>query len=471
MMGPHNPRRIAAVGPRHHIERWPISSKPRSRSTNRVGAKTPRRSGVSRPRDFNTVTKAFADALLKATREIDDGPLAVLQYEHLASEFGGNIVRGLDDPADIPSATGDLFAEIARRRDRRGLALLHAFAAVMSDPAASIAAEAAKRMREHGVPDPAWAVVVGHPTFTSAWHGVDELEDQAILAIEFDYPALGRHVVHVMLDANFQGLIRQASIGGSIDELRSIWSEHDLRIRDVDAQEASDLLANGLHWFDDYLDPPVYDDAPPLVELLRARLRVLPARHPIERPELPDAERRRIARAFARSREAVKGADNELLASWFIDFAADHGAGDPLRWSPIAVEMCLLDFFPRKVVMDPEAARDVPRVLRAFVRYAGGRKKLSASAIAETLETVRELEAEFLAAMANKTAAGPATLLMRAAMSEGVDLADPAALQRWIGDFNARPFDERDRILGPALGVPARRAPKLGVVGGGRPAE
>jgi hypothetical protein len=206
-----------------------------------------------------------------------------------------------------------------------------------------------------------------------------------------------------------------------------------------------------------------------MIELLRARLRRLPPPREIERPEVPDAERRRIARAFARSRDAVKGADNDLLASWFIDFAADHGAGDPLRWSPIAVELCLLDFFPRKVLIEADAARDVPNVLRGFVRYAGARKKLSDGAIAETLETVDRFEAEFRRAMADEMAGGPAKSLALAAVAEGIDLTDPIALQRWIGDFNARPLAERDRVLGRATGKKeAPTGPELRVLRGGR---
>ncbi len=256
-----------------------------------------------------------------------------------------------------------------------------------------------------------------------------------------------------MLDANFQGLVRQSALGTSIDELREIWAEHELRIRDIDPQEASDLLANGLQWYDDFIDPPVYDDVPPMVNLLRARLRALPPARPIERPEVPAAERRRIARSFARSKDAVAGADNELLAAWFIDFAVDYGAGDPLRWSPIAVETCLLDFFARKVIIDAETAPQVPDALRGFVRFAAARKKLSAAAVAETLDTVHRFEADFLAAMGDEATAGPGKLLAQAALREGVDFGDPTAVQRWVDDFNSRPFEERDRVLAPALGA------------------
>jgi hypothetical protein len=34
-------------------------------------------------------------------------------------------------------------------------------------------------------------------------------------------------------------------------------------------------------------------------------------------------------------------------------------------------------------------------------------------------------------------------------LAEGIDLGDPDAVQRWIDDFNCRPIEERDAILGP----------------------
>lgn len=41
--------------------------------------------------------------------------------------------------------------------------------------------------------------------------------------------------------------------------------------------------------------------------------------------------------------------------------------------------------------------------------------------------------------------------LMTVAGSEQVDTTDPDALQGFIEDFNRRPFDERDAILGPPV--------------------
>jgi len=88
------------------------------------------------------------------------------------------------------------------------------------------------------------------------------------------------------------------------------------------------------------------------------------------------AARKSAAARKARSKLSSEDAAGQLrmLASYFVDFAADYGAGDPLRWSPIAVEIVLTDWFPRKVVAEDVTASAVPDALRRFTRYAGRRK-------------------------------------------------------------------------------------------------
>ena len=104
-----------------------------------------------------------------------------------------------------------------------------------------------------------------------------------------------------------------------------------------------------------YLDPPVGEDVDELMPLLRSRLRVLPTPRPIEQRDVPDEEREELVAAFAPSPEAGElepagDGPSTDMARWFVDFACDYGAGDPLRWSPIAVEILLGDWLPRKAI-------------------------------------------------------------------------------------------------------------------------
>lgn len=53
-----------------------------------------------------------------------------------------------------------------------------------------------------------------------------------------------------------------------------------------------------------------------------------------------------------------------------LPFAIDDGPGDPLRWSPVAVEILLSDWLPRKVAADPGYLSKAPDLLRRLVRFA-----------------------------------------------------------------------------------------------------
>jgi hypothetical protein len=141
-----------------------------------------------------------------------------------------------------------------------------------------------------------------------------------------------------------------------------------------------------------------------------------------------------------------------MLASYFVDFAADYGAGDPLRWSPTTVELILTDWFPHKVVAEDVVAGAVPDALRRFTRYAGRLKGLAEASIAETIAAVGGYEKEYLAVMVDTSRYGPARTIVAAMAAESVDLSNPAAMSDWMEAFNSRPIEERDRILGELPG-------------------
>jgi hypothetical protein len=257
----------------------------------------------------------------------------------------------------------------------------------------------------------------------------------------FEHVGRPPHAVVLMLDHNFHGLIRSAFVAPDPHRVVATWADTSgMPIAPLAAQRFADVLANGVHMYDVYLDPPVNDGVRELVALLRSRLRALPTPAEIDTPEVPERRRRQLLAAFRRSPEAAGLAEPDL-AHDFIAFACDYGAGDPLRWSPIAIEICLLDWFPRKVTMDDEMARNVPDVMRRWVRYAAGQKGLSDGSIAESLAAIDEFEPQFREAMADPSNFGPAKAMAHEMLADGIDLSDGAAIQRWIDAANARQQD------------------------------
>jgi hypothetical protein len=356
-----------------------------------------------------------------------------------------------DEPEDEEPAKElgtAVLRKLAARPDADAFALLLATAALASPPFDGVAREALETARAAGIPEPGWAPSIGRPALVDAWTSADELEDQANLALVFAYDGRPPHVLVAMTDANFGGLIRMAFIAENPAKVRQEWTDASgLPVRPIAEQDLADQLARGIEQFDRYLDPPVDDEGRRLMPLIRARLRLLPAPRPVEVPETPEEARDELAREFAASPEAAALAAAELdraedIAHWFIDFACDHGAGDPLRWSPIAVELLLADWLPRKAILDPGEVTVLPAVLRAFVRFAARRKHLAEPVFAETLETVDGFGAEFADAMADDELAGPAKQIAVRMHGDGVDLADEAAVAAWIERYN-REVDRR----------------------------
>lgn len=416
--------------------------------------------GPTRPTGTPSPTTIFA-AALRGVRGIHavDEPIEV---ESFVSDLLGNFDQPLIDIDDSVDFLGQqLVRFLIAKRSPDALAVLHGIAAIADEPLAGSARQGIARLRAAGRDDPPFAPHLGTYRFSGAWVSIDEYGDQEMVAIGFVSEGGRQHTLGCMVDHNFEGLVREAMLVPDIEVFRRSWQDlSSMAIVDIDAQGAADRLGQGLRMYDLYLDPPVSDDVDELAILMKARLRLLPE------PREPEWQRGKLG---ARATPSVGRAGSSTIASTTTD-------GDPLRWSPIAVELCLVDWFPRKATLDDESIAEVPDALRRFVRYAGRKKGLSPVSIKETLDAIDEFEPDYLAAMREPASFGPAKSLVDQMLSDGVELTDDRAVQAWIEALNARPYDERVEILGPPVGhggITLDQAPvsrRLDVLPGGRKA-
>jgi hypothetical protein len=99
-----------------------------------------------------------------------------------------------------------------------------------------------------------------------------------------------------------------------------------------------------------------------------------------------------IAQHFLVSRfgAGFDDADHRALLDVIVSLGATYDVGDPLRWSPVNIDLLLVDRVPRKVVEKAGVLTKLPGLLRAFIRYAydvrGWRAELRAEALADELE-------------------------------------------------------------------------------------
>ena len=101
-------------------------------------------------------------------------------------------------------------------------------------------------------------------------------------------------------------------------------------------------------------------------------------------------------------------ADQRSLLESVLWFCTDYVSGDPWRWSPVTVEILLADWFPRKVIAEPDYLAKLPDLVRAYIRYCHHRVGIPADLTDETLAAVDEHEPEYRAADPRRPATGDA---------------------------------------------------------------
>ncbi|MGH3865200.1 MAG: DUF6398 domain-containing protein [Pseudonocardiaceae bacterium] len=108
-------------------------------------------------------------------------------------------------------------------------------------------------------------------------------------------------------------------------------------------------------------------------------------------------------------------ADHRRLLESVLWFGTAYGPGDPLRWSPVAVEILLIHWIPRKIAADPTYLAKAPDLLRAFIRFCHHERGIRAALTTKTLAAVDEYEPEYQRTIRSPRPPSPAALL--AAMS------------------------------------------------------
>jgi hypothetical protein len=294
----------------------------------------------------------------------------------------------------------------ARQRSPAALALLSGIACLGTPRQAAKAERAALELIESGVPCPGWAEHLGAVTSAECYVNPDVLGDQDEVVCVFSYAGEEPHALVTVVDYNAEGMIRDGWVTSRVDKLldhcreasSQRGAEGKYAFRQVDAGQARHMLETALTVTDAATDPAVSESFPSYHAFIRARIRALP---PYRGRTLSATGARRVAwskdrRAmlaaeFLASDEAEDLSDRESAshcADRIIDYGCDQDFGRPLRMSPTKVETFLLGWLPRKVMLSSPEQDAMPHVLAAWVRWAGRRRGLDESVVAETLEAV-----------------------------------------------------------------------------------
>ncbi len=383
----------------------------------------------------------IADTILRGGAELLelDDPL---DAESWASAMLGTFYK-IDGPLQARNELEKgLWPAVVRRAETRGdegsVAVLEALAAIADAPLRTAARQAANRLRVGGVAAPAWAAELGTAAFESAWMMTDVFEDHEAYFATFRYPGRPAHVVNALYDKAMGEIIKDGFVGYTKSDLRAMSpSEPGVAIVDIAPDGMTRRIVDAIETGDTYLDNDWTPEFKQFRALILTRMRGLPMAPQAEPAEPPDEDARAlIVDEFLSSAWAPHETDADLIVSHALDYTCDYLGEGPYRWSPIVVELFMLDYLPRKVLLPLDQVRSLPAVLEAWVHFAGAKRGLESRWVEETTEAVREHSAAFRSSITDAGSFGPAKQVVAAMFGDGVDFADASAVERWISERN-----------------------------------
>ncbi len=332
-------------------------------------------------------------------------------------------------------------------------ALLAALAQLGPDELTRARARRALATRPHPLPD--WLARLGRASVYRAAESTHVLGDGENVLLGARLP--GHELTAVIyVDHNLGTVVKDgfpvpSPIGDVIERLREASDDPDVEIRDISLADARARVAEAVEKGAIMFPPFETDTWPgsrPLTEWL---LRLLPEGGTgYVRPNWTKAAKKKLANRFFGSEfgRPLDDAGHRDLLDEFLWFGTDYGPGDPLRWSPVAVEILLADWIPRKIAASPEHLSQAPALLRAFIRFCHAERKIRPALTGETLAAVDEYEPEYQRAIRSPRPQGPMALLAAMGVLDGEEpwQDEPFQVERYFLDALAEEVGGPDAL-------------------------
>jgi hypothetical protein len=307
-------------------------------------------------------------------------------------------------------------------------ALLAAIAALSDDDVLRRRVHREIAARGHALPR--WLLDLHDSCVTGVVGMGDVLGDGDNVMIEVGLPGGGALSVVVYIDHNLGTLVKDAFVvseplGTPIEQMQSVAGpDPDTTIADLDPAQARARITEAAELAAITFPPLESDTWPACRPLVEWALRLLPEGGTgYQRPVWDDEALDELSERFFGSRfgAGLDDADHRGLLGSLLWFGTDYGPGDPLRWSPVAVEILLADWIPRKIVADAAYLAKAPELLRAFIGFCHHERGIRAELTDQTLAAVDEYEPDYQRTIRSPRPQGPAALLaaMGALDSEG----------------------------------------------------
>jgi hypothetical protein len=255
--------------------------------------------------------------------------------------------------------------------------------------------------RAHALPE--WLTELGKTTVAGVVEMVHVLGDGDNIMIGLDLPGDCALSVVVYIDHNMGTLVKDAfavpePLDALIETMRNVGDDQDTTWTDFTPADARARIRDAVEQGAITFPPFETDSWPACRPLVEWAIGMLPAGGTgYQRPHYDANALSELTERFLASPlgGGLNDADHRGLLESVLWFGTDYGPGDPLRWSPVAVEILLIDWIPRKIVADAAYLSKVPDLLRAFIRFCHHERGIRAALTADTLAAVDKHEPEY----------------------------------------------------------------------------
>lgn len=396
-------------------------------------------------------------AVLREAVALTDPTADVLAAELFASTYLGGAwqAASLGDRQAEADAARALAAEARRKPSPAGAAALAALR-LMAD--ADTAHELTRLIAELGQPVPDWAEDLA-PAPTAAWLAEDPWGSSRSWFVRYDDPWPHALIAHVIHPGGTEVAELAVTAADGLEYYDEIQEDEDVpAVRaEVPVQDALAALRDALRATD--LLWPRERSASYVENRLLVRRRVeahadpeTPWEERIDQSRLSDDERVALRDEFLAGRPDAGPDDaTQYVTTLFLDYGEGYLGRDALSWSPTDVLLFLLDYVPRKVVLDDDDRRLLPGLLAEWVRFALRRRGVEDRWIEPVVAAVDQNTEEFHDTYDDESRFGPAKQMATWMSAQGVDITDEDAMQRAVGGWNAEQLARRALMAGGDL--------------------
>lgn len=262
-----------------------------------------------------------------------------------------------------------------------------------------LAKRAATALRPHASGTPQWLAQIGRTTAVRAVSLISVVHHEETILVEMSTGGVPFTLATAVTRAGSPYLEDAYPVGMTVDGALGTTSLEDenVVVNDVSLADARARISEAID-MSDHMLPPIETDTWPLVRpLLTWALTLLPAGGsgfdlhewtPVEIEEYVDDF---MSSSWAQQLNTDARFDAQLL----LDFQANYGSNQPLRWGSDFTARVLLDLVPRKVMAPPDELLMFPTVLRALIPWANSRSGVPFWVTQNALKVVDDVEDDF----------------------------------------------------------------------------